>query len=228
MEQTQREGASMIRRIVVAVLGLAGVGVLLWAFPLFHLVPLETARASKQYDKINAAELASRFWDEELTPALPRAADANAVLATIEKDFQAAREKYGRTVGVSSSYYIFIQGTGRVVKVDSKGVGLAIREGGPDPDVILPLGMIFDNTVRDATGLLDLNTITNSQDANAIAAELNLLVEKRVLPPLRARAKVGLQIRFVGCASVSHDAKRRMPLIVVPLRVDFIEPEQPR
>ena len=44
---------------------------------------------------------------------------------------------------------------------------------------------------------------------------------------LRDRAEVGREIRFVGCAEVSHDEKRRKPLKVVPVRVDFIETGQP-
>jgi predicted lipoprotein len=218
----------MIRRLILAIAAVVGVTVVTWAFPLFHLVPLDKAREAREEAHVNAAEFAEKFWDERLPTALSRAPDARAVLDAIEGDFQAARERYGRTVGISNSYFVCLQGSGRVVNVDAKGVGLVVRGGGAGPDVVLPVGMVFGNTVRDATGLLDLNKFPNSQDFNAIAAELNRLVETRVLPQLRERAEVGREIRFVGCAEVSSDAKRRRPLKVIPLRLEFLKPGQPR
>jgi predicted lipoprotein len=197
-----------------------------WAFPLFHVVPLDKARESKEQANFNAAEFAGKFWDEQLKPAQPRAPDARTVLDAIDGDFQAAREKYGRTVGISNSYYVFVRGTGRVVNVDSKGVGLAIRDGSDSPDVVLPIGMVFGNTVRDATGLLDMDKFANSQHFNDLSTELNRIVETRVLPRLRDQAEVERKVRFVGCAEVSRDARQRKPLKVVPVSVEIIEPGQ--
>jgi predicted lipoprotein len=218
----------MIRRRIFSTAAAAGVAVIAWAYPLFHIVPLDDARKSKDQAHVNAADFATKFWNERLTPAWSRAADARSVLATIDGDFQAARTKYGRIVGISNSYFVFVQGSGRVVSVDAKGVGLAIRDSADGPDVVLPTGMVFGNAARDATGLLDMNAFPNSQDFNAISTELNRIVETRVLPELRDRAVVGQAIQFVGCAEVSNDAKRRKPLKVVPLSVRFVKPGQPR
>jgi predicted lipoprotein len=218
----------MIRRLILPIAAVAGLAVTAWAFPLFHIVPLDKARESKEEANVNAAEFAERFWNERLTPALSRASDARPVLDAIDGDFRAARGQYGRTVGISNSYFIFIQGAGRIVSADSQRVGLAVRDGsaGAGPDVVLPVGMVFGNAVRDATGLLNMDRFPNSRDFNDISTELNHLVETRVLPELRDRAEVGRKIRFVGCAEVSPDAKRRKPLKVVPVRVDFLEPGQ--
>jgi predicted lipoprotein len=217
----------MIRRFILSIAAVAGVALVSWAFPPFRIVRLDQARGSKEQANFNAAEFAEKFWDEQLKPALPGAADARSVLGAIDENFQAAREKYGRTVGISNSYYVFVQGTGRVVNVDSRGVSLAIREGSDGPDVVLPTGMVFGNTVRDATGLLDMDRFPNSQHFNDLSTELNRIVETRVLPRLRDRAEVGRKVRFVGCAEVSRGAARRKPLKVVPVSVEMIEPGQP-
>ena len=214
--------APMLSRTLLVTAAVAGVTLMALAFPPFHLVPLDKARESRGEARFNAAEFADRFWQEQLLPALPRAADARAVLDALDRDFQAARQKYGRTVGVSSTFHLFLQGTGRIVKVDSKGMVLSLRDGNAEPEVLLPLGMIFGNTVRDATGLLDMNAFPNSQDFNALSTELNRIVEERVQPKLREQAKVGSEIHFIGCASISAAAKRRMPLKVIPLHVDFL------
>ena len=130
-------------------------------------------------------------------------------------------------MGISNSYYVFVRGTGRVVNVGSKGVGLAIRDGSVGPDVVLPTGMIFGNTVRDATGLLDMDKFLNSQHFNDLSTALDRIVETRVLAGLRDRVEVGKKVRFVGCAEVARDAKRRRPLKVVPVSVDVIKPGEP-
>ncbi len=220
----------MTRRLIFRFTAAIGVAVVAWVFPPFHILRLDQARGSKEKANtnanFNATEFAEKFWNERLNPALPRAHDAKTVLDAIDGDFQAAREKYGRTVGISNSYYVFVQGTGRIVNVDSRGVGLAIRDGSVGPDVVLPAGMIFGNTVRDATGLLDMDRFSNSQHFNDLSIELNRLVETRILPGLRDRAEVGKKLRFVGCAEVPRDAKRRKPLKVVPVSVEIIEPRQ--
>jgi predicted lipoprotein len=216
----------MTRRLILSITAVAGVALVTWAFPLFHVVPLDKALESREQAHFDAAEFAETFWDERLMPALPRASEARAVLDAIDGDFQAARQRYGRTVGISNSYYVFIQGTGRVVDADPEGVGLAIRDGPTGPDVMLPVGLIFGNTVRDATGLLDMDKFPNSRHFNDIATELNRIVETRVLPQLRDRAEVGREIRFVGCAEVSNGAKPRKPLKVVPVRVVFRATEE--
>jgi predicted lipoprotein len=213
----------MIRRFLLAIAAVAGIGLVTWAFPLFHVVALDTMLQSREQADFDAAQFSKRFWDERLMPALPSAADARAVLPAVEGDFEAAREKYGRTVGISHSYYVFIQGTGRVVNVDSRGVGLAIRDGSAAPDVVFPLGMVFGNTVRDATGLLELDSFPNSQHFNDLSTALNRIVETRVLPGLRDQAKLGQAIRFVGCAEVVRDVQRRKPLKVLPLRVEVLD-----
>jgi predicted lipoprotein len=218
----------MIRRLVLSIAALVGVAALAWAFPPFHVVPLDRVRGTRERANFNAAEFAESFWADKLKPASSRAADARAVLEAVDADFEAAREKYGRTVGISHSYYVFIRGAGRVVGVGPKGVDLAIRDAGDGPDVRLPTGMVFGNTLRDATGLLDMDDYPNSQQFNDLSTELNRLVETRVLPRLRERAQVGTRVGFVGCAEVSRDARRRRPLKVIPVSVDFIESGGPR
>ncbi len=207
-----------MRRLTLWIAAVAGVALVAWAFPLFHVVPLDRAREVKERAKFDAAEFAARFWDERLMPFRPRALDAKDVLDGI--DYGTARERYGRTVGISNSYYVFIQGSGTVVDVGRKGLGLAIRDGST-ADVVLPVGKVFGNTVRDATGLLDMDEFPNSQHFNDIATELNRIVETRVLPRLRDAAEVGRGVRFFGCAEVPGDATRRGPLKVVPVYVEI-------
>jgi predicted lipoprotein len=81
-------------------------------------------------------------------------------------------------------------------------------------------GLLFGNTVRDGTGLLNVNDFPNSQDFNAISEALNHLVETRVQPKLREQAKVGSVVAFAGCAEVNDGSTDLRPLRVVPVSVE--------
>ena len=204
--------------VVLCILGLAGV--LFWLFPLFHVVRLDEARAEEQQSRFNAAKFAEAFWDERLLPALDEAADAGAVLTAIRDNPQAAREQFGRKVGVSRTRFFVLRGSGRIVSVDEKAIGVALDQNGREPDVVLPIGLLFGNTARDATGLLDAGDFPHSQNFNDISTELNRIIEERVVPKLRKQSKVGRRIEFAGCAEVSDEVSDPRPLAIIPLKVD--------
>ncbi len=211
----------MMPRVLCLIVVLAGMSGLFWVCPLFRVVSLKKVESAKADARFDPAEFATKFWDDQLTASLAQASDAREVLDAIDRDFPGARNRFGRSVGISDSFLVMLQGTGRVVEVNSKGVGLALLDAADAPDVVLPVTMIFGNTVRDATGRLNVSDFPNSQDFNAVSTELNRLVEARVLPQLRDRVEVGQEIQFVGCAEISHDTKRRKPQKIVPLRVEF-------
>ena len=69
----------------------------------------------------------------------------------------------------------------------------------------LQTGLLFGNTVRDATGLLDASDFPNSQQFNEISTEL-IGSSKRGDPSTeRAMPSMGRQIRFVGCVEIADE-----------------------
>jgi predicted lipoprotein len=107
-----------------------------------------------------------------------------------------------------------------VVEASEEAVGLALEPGGPVA-VVIELGPVFGNTLRDGCGLLDVNEFPDSRDFNAISAALNRRVEERVLPGLRARAAPGTVVEFAGCVDITDPVRDTAPLRVVPFKVTF-------
>lgn len=200
---------------------LLGVALLCWRFPLFRVVPLESARERSQRQAVafDAAKVAAAFFAEKLLPATDHASDAKEVLAALAKDATAARKQYGRTFGLSSTTLFFVRGTGHVTAVGANAVALTLD--GTDTKVSLATGMLFGDAVRDATGLLDINSYPNSQDFNDIAAQLNSLVENQVVPPLRHMAAVGKALRFAGCFELEENARPEV-WSVIPVRIEWL------
>ncbi len=198
---------------------LAALAGLCLAFPPFHIRSLKAVRAAQTSAQFNATDFAGQFWRDKLLPATGQAAEAAKVLEAIAVAPQKVREQFGRTVGVSSSYFLFVRGAGRVVSADADNIGLAIKTEGPEADIIVPLGLVFGNAVRDGTGLLNSSAYPNAQEFNDISAALNSIIETNVLPQLQQIATVGKRIQFAGCVEVGDEEQDLKPLKLVPIAV---------
>ena len=201
-------------RIAIA----AGIAVLLYFLPLFHIVPLGQA---EQQGTSNSADFEPRafvdkFWTQQLVPGVSKAVEVSKLIEEIKQDHQAARDAHGRSLGLSDTYFYFLSGTGRVVSLERNYVGLSIDDDSAQIQILLETGLLFGNAVRDGTGLLDVNDFANSQEFNAISTEINRRIESDVLPGLRQKATVGSTIRFVGCAQITEEETDLSPLRVVP------------
>jgi predicted lipoprotein len=208
-----------MKRAVFAVVAL---GLLIGLFrlvPLFHVVPLQQTQTQQAEAEFNPTNFARSFWNDKLLKSFDRAADARQLLAALTADPQKARALFGRTLGVSSSTLYFLRGTGRVLSVTKNDVTLALNSEGKTAEILLPTGLLFGNSVRDGTGLLEASQFPNSQNFNDLSTELNHIVETTLLPQLRELAKPGVTISFVGCAEVADEDDDVKPLKVVPVSV---------
>jgi predicted lipoprotein len=209
-----------MKRALPWFVALAALTGLCWAFPPVHIRSLKAAREAQANAQFNAADFVGGFWQAKLLPATGQAEEATKVLAAIAAAPRQAREQYGRTVGVSSSYFLFIRGAGRVVSADADNIGLAFKAEDHEADIVIPLGLVFGNAVRDGTGLLDSSSYPNAQEFNAISAALNRIVETNVLPQLQQIATVGKRIQFAGCVEVGDEETDLKPLKLVPVLVN--------
>lgn len=193
----------------------AAVAAGLWFLPLWRVVPLSVP-VRVEAVAFNPVEFAARFWTETLPPARAKAVNAAMLAAALRRDPNEAVRLHAQAVGLGTPYF-FVRGTGRVIAVERNTVILEL-EGGEGATIALETGAIFGNTVRDGPGLLNLNDFPSLADFNALSAELNRLVEERVLPALRRQAAVGLRIEFAGCAEAEAPVVAGKPLLaLVPL-----------
>jgi predicted lipoprotein len=202
-------------RCLIAIAVVVGI---CWLFPLFHIVPLETATAEKQAGMFDATKFAENFWTQKLLPATGKAVSADVLLAAIQSNPAAAKTNYAHSFGLSDSYIYFLRGKGKVIFASDDEIGLAISQNSTNAEIVLEIGPLFGNTVRDGCGLLNASDYSNSQDFNDISAALNHIVETQVLPKLREQAKVGAKISFVGCAEVDDESNDLKPLKIIPIQ----------
>jgi len=200
----------------ILILAIAGV---CWAYPPVRFHSLKKTQQTQTAAVFNAKDFVGLFWKDTLLPATANAADAAKVVDAIHADPKKVRDQFGRTVGVSSSYFIFIHGSARVVSVASDSIGLSVKSTGNDADIVVPIDFVFGNAVRDGTGLLDSSKYPNAQEFNDISAALNDVVEKQVLPEFQRVAKVGGRVQFSGCAEIADESTDLKPIKLTPISV---------
>jgi len=169
---------------------------------------------------LDAPAVARAFWDQKLLPATADAVPIAELLTVLVRDPVVARQRFGRALGLSSTFCFFVKGSGQIAALDNEGISVTLDDVPAGTGVRLPTGPVFGNTVRDATGLLDVNEFPNSQDFNAVSAELNHIVESQVLPGLRNQAAVGREIRFAGCLELGEGQAPRI-LRIIPVYVEW-------
>lgn len=211
--------ASQRTRILKWLTGVVGVAVVLWFVPLFHVVPLQTARDQAALGEFDAAAYVDRFWDGTLRESAQRAPDAIELLLALRRDFAGAADRLGHRLGLGGKISFLVSGAGRIVEVDGRKVMIALRADSP-AEIVIRTGPVFGNAIRDGSGLFDVSEFANVQHFNAISAEINRRVEARVLPALEAHAEVGTAIRFAGGVEVTDSGAVPALLNVVPLLID--------
>ena len=209
-----------MRRVLFWLIGLVVVGGLCWLWPPFRIVPVGQAQQKQLHGAFDAPAFARAFWDQQLLPATARAVPVAELLSGLAQDPAAARQRFGRALGLTSTTCFFVQGSGRITAADKEGISVALDGIPAGTGVRLSTGLLFGNTVRDATGLLDVNAFPDSRDFNAISAELNRLVETRVLPALRNHAALAKGIWFAGCIELEEGPAPKT-LQVIPVKVEW-------
>ena len=207
----------IIRLIACGVLG----GLLL-AFPPFHVIPLNLAREKAQAQAFDPVRFALQFWHEQLPGIFDSAHEAQVVLNAIRRDRKSAKALYGRVVGLDGPHHYLLRGTARIIAVSERKIELALTGNDSEqPDIVLVVSMIFGNEILNATGLVKHSQFKRTNEYNAVSAEVNKIVESKLVPAILKEAKVGSAIYFVGCSSkISDDDPMPIPMRLVPVKLE--------
>jgi predicted lipoprotein len=209
-----------MKHLAIPILLLVACGVT-WRFPLFRIQrPGQTATEQRSVS-FDAAQFAETFWREQLIKSLHQSADAAAVVAAMRQDPREAGERFGRSIGISRARLLCVRGLGTIVSFDKQGVGVSLEGASGSPDVVLHTGLLFGNTVRDASGLLDASDFSSSRHYNDISTELNRIVEMRVIAELKRRSQIGKPITFYACGQLSPDSGNALPLRLIAMKIEF-------
>jgi predicted lipoprotein len=189
------------KRVPLFLIWIVGLAVVWTAYPPFRIRHLTTspARIDSTLDRPRAFDAqaeAADFWKSELMPFSTHAVNLDVLLpALLESD--TAASKYGRRRGIGGKYYYLVRGEGRLASIDRKAIAVDIN-GPKSAKVLLVIGPVFGNALRDATDLFPGNGLS-SFEFNAFGAALNRIAEVQVQSQYQ-NAPAGSWIAFSGAA----------------------------
>ena len=202
------------RKLPYWIVALVVACVFFYLFPLFHIVSVKERRAEEAKAAFDPAAFVETFWFGELLVSRDKAVDINLLLAAVAEDPVLARERYSHQIGLSNTCFYFVRGEGAVQDKGEYEMSLSVD--GKAGAVRIEAGPVFGNTVRDGSGLLDVNDFPNSQKFNLVSAELNKRVEQ-VLGKLWQEVDVGDAFTFLGCVEITNPETDYVPLRVIPV-----------
>lgn len=187
---------------------------------------LDDVKEQRQRAAFNAVEYARDFWDNQLFRVLDQAVNINELIELFNSNMSEAIKKYGKTPGVSSNYAYLIKGHGQILLIGDDVLEVSTREPQTQPDIRILSGFyIPGNAIRDASGLINVSTFSDTMKFNEISSEINKIIVKEVIQPfLDKKPKVGDIISFLGATQVAQDAteEKELQLVeVVPMRLDL-------
>ncbi|MBN8822633.1 MULTISPECIES: DUF2291 domain-containing protein [unclassified Spirosoma] len=167
----------------------------------------------------DAASYASAFWTNKLLPATAKATEFDALLSLLKTDKEKAFNTHSHALGIGNIRYFLVKGTGNVTAVGDNDITILLPSG---ESVKLATEYIFGNAVRDASGLIQITEFDNTMDLNNVSAELNTIIRNKVVPPLKANAKPGATINFVGAIELNKAHLHLETIEVIPISVEVI------
>ena len=187
---------------------------------------LEAVREQRGREAFNAAQYAGDFWLNQLPSVLDEAIDVEELIELFNTDMPRAIERYGKAPGVSRVYAYLVKGEGTILSIDTDSLKVSVREPWANPDVVIETGFyIPGNAVRDASGLVDVSSFSDTMKFNEIGGEINKIIVTEVIRPfLDKKPAEGGKVKFFGATQVAQDAfEEDMPelLRVVPIRLEL-------
>ncbi|AGA77554.1 DUF2291 domain-containing protein [Echinicola vietnamensis] len=196
------------------------------------LVGLGSSISIKKLDEVraNAAEVtfdatayAKDFWEEELIPDLEEAVEVGRLAHLLKNRPQEAFDQHSEALGIGNIRFFMIKGKGEIRQVGEDDLTVLVTTDTSSQVVKIETEYIFGNAVRDASGKVDLTKFEQTMDFNNVSAAINQLVREKVLPPLKANAKEGNMITFVGAVEMNREQVNLNEISVIPVNVTFLK-----
>ncbi|MHC4165928.1 MAG: DUF2291 family protein [Planctomycetota bacterium] len=197
---------------------------LLWQSVYFK--DLKEVREQRRRGAFNAAEYAGDFWLNQLPEVLEEAVDIKELIELFKTNMPDAIERYGKAPGVSRVYAYLLKGEGTILSVEGDGLSVSVGEPQTNPDAVIETGSyIPGNAVRDASGLVDVSSFSDTMKFNEIGSEINKIIVKDVIRAfLNKEPAVGGILKFVGATQVAQDTfeEDSLQLVrIVPIKLEL-------
>lgn len=183
-----------------------------------RLDDLKAARSTT--GPFNAGAYANTFWTTKLLPATTKAdnsiPDLNMLITSLKTEPEKTFDQYSHALGIGNIRYFLVKGQGIVSAISPTDITVSLPNG---TELNVATEYIFGNAARDASGLIQITEFSNTTDLNNVAAEVNEIIRKQVIPGLKATAKTGQNVQFVGAIELNRAHLHIDKIEVIPITI---------
>ena len=111
-----------------------------------------------------------------------------------------------------------IKGRATVNSVNEDNIEITVNADHPFK-AILATEFIYGNTLRDASGLVNLKDFSNTADLNNISKELNKIIRGKVVPAFKPLLKSKMKINFTGAIELNKEHIHFEDMEIVPVSI---------
>jgi len=186
-------GAGQIKAACV----LLAAAVLFFFFPVFRIVSLDEVQQKAASAVFDAERFVEDFWRDSLMPGSKKAIGLGKLIKAHEENPDEASKSYGNKLGLSPRTYYLVSVAGNVESIDETLIAIQPDEPGL-PKVLVEIGPVFGNVIRDASGDLNIGDFANTREFNEVSAAINAKIEEQVLPVFLEKSAAGRRVTLYG------------------------------
>ncbi len=165
--------------------------------------------------KFNAVGYTHNFMEKKLTPALNNAIGLNELIIKLQASKNKTFDDYSHALAIGNQRYFLVKGKGIITAINDDDA--TIKMDSTNKQVLIATEFIYGNAIRDASGLIDNNTFTNTTDFNNVSAEIDKTIRTTVIPEFKKTAKVGAVVEFAGALELNKEHLNIDNLEITPI-----------
>jgi predicted lipoprotein len=211
-----------MKKIVKYIFILLVIGLVAYKSIYFEKLSERKRPADQDFD---ATAYAKQIWNEKLPARLDSAIELISLVKLIERNPNDAFAKYSNAIGIGNYRYSLVKVTGIASIINEDDIVMQVNHASADSLMIINLATeyIYGNSIRDASGLLDIKDFTNTADLNNISEALNKMVRSTVLPAFKKQVKQGDKLEITGAVEFNKEHISFNYLELIPVRIKILQ-----
>lgn len=203
--------------------GILAAVIALLAYKSVYIKKLSEVRAAAGTEKFDAVAFAGKLWKEQMPAPIEKAVDLAGLFGSLQTDAAKTFEIAGHSTGITNTASFMVHSSGQVTAVNEDEIEVSVPAGDSLLRVKIATEYIYGNTIRDASGLVDIRDFTHTADLNNISEELNKIVRKTILPSFKAAVKKGDRVEFTGALELNREHLKLAEPEIIPVKLKIIQ-----
>ncbi len=211
----------MRNRVLKYIITIAAIAFL--GYNSVYLRKLDEVKWEPSSNNFDPENFARSFYHDRLLPHADSALEVNTLISLLNTDPDNTFKQHSRAAAIGNIRFFLVRGEGTIAFIGEDATTVQLKNSQIKSSIHIVTEFVYGNSIRDASGLVNLNDFGSSSDFNNISESLNKLIRTEVLPQFRKMSKQGMNMRFTGAVELNQKYMDLDTIEVVPIRLSIIK-----